>query len=83
MEKIYTTIGVYNNDSFKINGVRESLLLEHIQFNIRHRPGRALFVDGVCLHEGYLTRERADEWEEKIRKDKKTFRVFNDTLPYV
>lgn len=61
------TVGVYNNDSFKENCVPSSELQQHVDYNTSSRPGRALFVDGKCVHRGYLSEERAAEWEIKIR----------------
>lgn len=65
-ERIYTTVGVYNNDDYKVNGVKGEHLEGHIEYNKKYRPGRALFVEGKCVHGGYLTHWRALEWEKKI-----------------
>lgn len=67
MGKIHLTVGVYNDDSYKTNGVSDEHLESHIDYNLRSRPGRALFVDGECLNEGYLSKERCDEWAKKIK----------------
>lgn len=66
MGKIHLTVGVYNNDEHVRNGVDEEDLHSHIQYNINKRPGRALFVDGKCVHQGYLGKERCEAWEKKI-----------------
>lgn len=63
----HITIGVYNNDTYKINIVKPEHLENHIEYNKTFRPGRALFVDGKCVHGGYLNRGRIKEWEEKIK----------------
>jgi hypothetical protein len=60
------TVGVYNNDEYKENCVPSGELEQHVQYNIDMRPGRALFVDGKCVHRGYLSEERCKAWEEKL-----------------
>jgi hypothetical protein len=76
----HLTVGVYNNDTCKTNGVSSENLADHIQYNTKFRFGRALFVDGKCVHRGYLSEGRCNDWEEKI----KTFRLpEKDTAPYV
>lgn len=82
MEKIYTTVGVYNNGDYKMNGVKESNLLEHIKYNLEYRPGRAFFVDGVCLHKGNLDNDRIELWEFEINNQPK-FKMSVDTAPYI
>lgn len=57
MNKIHTTIGVYLNGDYKINGVKEEDLDHHIKYNILWRFGRALIVDGKIVFCGY--------WKEK------------------
>lgn len=54
---IHHTVGVYANGSMKTNGVAEEHLKDHIQYNLNYRPGRALFVDGVCIYEGACSKE--------------------------
>lgn len=82
MTKIHTTIGVYLNGSFKLNGVTPENLGTHIEHNIKYRPGRALFVDGECVHKGYLCDEKVKSFEERISKSLKHFTMINDTQPY-
>lgn len=77
---IHTTVGVYNNDSFKVNGVSSEFLQDHIDYNIKYRFGRALFVDGKCVHEGYLSKDRCKEWENKLKS--KYYLQTTDTAPY-
>lgn len=62
---IWTTIGVYYNGEYKINGVLPEDLAGHIQYNIKNRPGRALFLNGECIYRGYYT------WQEAIELQKK------------
>ena len=76
---IHTTTGVYNNDERKTNGVPSEGLANHIKYNITRRPGRAFFLDGVCIHTGYLSDERCLEWEKKLQAEEPQTR---DTQPY-
>lgn len=59
---IHTTIGLYRNGDYVVNGVKAEHLETHIHYNIRCRGGRALFVDGKCVHTGYMTQEECDEF---------------------
>ena len=79
---IHTTIGLYNNMTYKINGVLNEDLDIHINYNKQFRFGRALFVDGKCVHEGTLSKEKLKEFENIIRWDTK-FRLTEHTYPYV
>lgn len=65
--KDHHMVGVYNNDEYKVNYVSSEELAAAIQFDLRYRPGRALFVDGFCLNEGCLGKERCEEYEKQIR----------------
>lgn len=78
---IHTTIGVYPNKERKVNGVRSENLAEHIQYNIRFRHGRALFVDGKCIYKGVGV---FDTWrdEEKYEKEINHIELIRDTAPY-
>lgn len=76
--KIHHTAGVYSNDSFKTNGVSEEFLAGHTEYNLTMRPGRGFFVDGKCVHKGYLTDEQVAKFEEKFKDSKAT----RDTQPY-
>tara|TARA_R100000951_G_C2649244_1_gene183794 strand:+ start:2712 stop:2954 length:243 start_codon:yes stop_codon:yes gene_type:complete len=67
---IYTTIGLYADGSFKINGVEAKDLETHIQYNKNNRPGRALFVDGKCIYSGYISEKEVKSFEEKIKTEK-------------
>lgn len=80
---IHTTIGVYANGDFKINGVKPEHLDSHIEYNKTMRFGRALFVDGICHNQGYLSPEECKEWEAKIQADPKRFTRNKCTAPYV
>lgn len=75
---IHTSIGVYANGTFKTNGVSSENIVQHIGYNQQARPGRALFVDGVCLNKGYLSYEEVEEWLKRC----KDIKHFKDTAPY-
>lgn len=77
----HITIGVYANGEFKVNVVSDGDLSNHIEFNKTFRPGRALFVNGECLNQGYLSNEDIDTWKSKIS----TMNIDNKfaTKPYV
>lgn len=62
------TVGVYANQSYKVNVVAPEDLIDHIEYNKTFRCGRALFVDGICLHPGYLNKEEIKKWERQIEK---------------
>lgn len=64
----HVTIGVNSNDSYTVNIVRPEHLENHIEYNKIMRFGRALFVDGKCVYEGYLSDFKIGEWTEKISK---------------
>lgn len=73
---IHHTRGVYPNGGFKDNGVPSEDLAGHIFYNISYRPGRAFFLDGICIHRGIgvsdeLIVEHTDV-EGKVKMDKAT-----------
>ncbi|SBV38282.1 hypothetical protein BN7874_113 [Phage NCTB] len=80
-ERIYTTVGIYLDKSFKSNGVKGEELKGHIEYNLDLRPGRAFFVDGVCFNSGYYETEEDAQavFNEKCSKIKFSM----DTRPYV
>lgn len=63
----HITIGVYSDDSYKVNIVKEEDLNSHIEYNKTFRFGRALFVDGLCVNKGYLSKEKVNEWTDRIK----------------
>lgn len=75
---IHFTIGYYANGESKANGVMSENLASHIDYNLTMRPGRAFFVDGKCLNQGYLDKARCDEIEKEIASQVAT----RDTQPY-
>lgn len=64
----HVTIGVYANNSHKINIVKPEHLEGHIDYNKTMRFGRGLFVDGKCVHKGYLDDKQVQDWETKIEQ---------------
>lgn len=74
---ICTTIGLYSNGDFMLNGVTFKNLGEHITFNITYRPGRALILDGKCIYQGNVSDKTLNNFL-KIN----THKVFVDTSPY-
>lgn len=64
----HITIGVYANDDYKVNVVKDEDLVSHIEYNKVFRYGRALFVDGKCENQGYLSDIKIREWEDKIKQ---------------
>lgn len=80
--KIYSTVGVYGNGECKVNGVKIENIPDHIKYNINMRPGRALFVNGICIHHGFLRVDEVLKWQNKIMEDKETFWRDKDTQPY-
>lgn len=78
MSKIHHTAGYYANGDRKVNGVAAENLQDHIQYNLDMRPGRAFFVDGKCVNQGYLSKERCDEIEQELAGAT----MNKDTAPY-
>ena len=70
MEKLHTTIGLYANLTFKMNGVKPEHLETHIEYNKTHRFGRALFVDGKCVYKGYLSDDQIKLHEQLFKNPK-------------
>lgn len=77
----HVTVGVYSNGYYKVNVVREEDLEEHIEFNKTFRWGRALFVDGECVHQGYISGDMVKKWTKRISEMK--IDTSHDTRPYV
>lgn len=73
-------IGVYSSGDYKVNIVEDAHLESNVEYNRVFRPGRAYFVDGVCVQKGYLNDLAIDEWADKI----KTFNIDSSrsTVPY-
>jgi hypothetical protein len=65
------------------NGVQHSSLRSHLAFNVHLRSESAMFVDGVCVHEGTLPK-----WEIKMARIRliqllSINPITRDTFPYV
>jgi hypothetical protein len=75
---IHTTIGLYPNGKYKVNGVKSENLAQHINYNINMRPGRALLVDTFVIHKGIGCRDILNEKIKELIEIKKT----EDTAPY-
>jgi hypothetical protein len=78
--KVYQTIGVYNDNSQKTNFVENEHLSEHIAYNLIYRPGRAFFVNGICLNKGYLDNKRVGKLETELQQEIKQINL-NNTKP--
>ena len=74
---IHTTIGVYPDGSRKVNGVSSENLADHIQYNIRFRPGRAFFVDGKCIYRGISVFENIEE-EDNVEASLSYIKIINN-----
>lgn len=77
---MHYTVGVYMNGQYKVNVVRDEDLDDHIQYNKTFRFGRCLFLDGKCVHQGYLSGEQVRNWENKISK--MNIDLSKPTIPY-
>jgi len=82
MPKIYSSVGVYPNGEIVTNGVSEYNLLTHIGYNVFYRPGRALFIDGICVHKGLLSLEDIEKYRKLIGMSPEKFTSTTDTAPY-
>ena len=80
MSKIFTTIGIYPNGQFKINGVLEENLQSHIEYNKKWRFGRALIVDGKIVYSGMMNKDKVLEIINKNNLNE--IKVSKDTAPY-
>jgi len=54
-KQIYTTVGVYRNGDRITNRVLREDVFSHISYNLTFRPGRAFFLEGICLNRGYFS----------------------------
>jgi len=82
-KKIYTTVRIYNTDTFTtLNGVLGEHLKEHINFNYVMRFGCALFVNGLVVQTGYLGETRCLKVFEEFRTSGKLILFNRPTIPY-
>lgn len=63
-------VRVYNNGDRVISRREGQCLLDWLTFNKQHRWGLALFVDGVCKANGYLSTSKIAELEKEFQDDK-------------
>ncbi len=82
MEKIHTTVGLYPSGDWKKNGVLPEHLENHIQYNKEARPGRALIVDGKCVHKGIGVPIEEITKHEKMFLEVKDYKMTKCTAPY-
>lgn len=80
MTKIHSEVNVYKNGERKCNGVAAEDLEEHIEHNKSVRQGRAIFIDGVCVHRGYLTQTEVDSVARDLKKH--PYVPYGITRPY-
>ena len=74
---IHTTVGVYKDGSMKSNGVKSEDLANHLSYNLTMRRGRALFLDGFCIHQGNLSNDELEDAKTKLPEAET-----QDTRPY-
>lgn len=74
------TLGLYNNGDWKDNGVTRINLQDHLVYNFMMRPGRGLFVDGICVHRGYIDEGRCADAEDRMAANPVV--QTKDTAPY-
>jgi hypothetical protein len=65
--EFFYTVGIYNNEDSKSNHVATEHLTNHIAYNLVMRPGRAFFVNGICLNQGYLGAQRCCAHEARLK----------------
>jgi len=53
----HISVGVYASGNHVVNIFRNKHIADHIDYNVHMRPGRALFINGECLNQGYLKDE--------------------------
>jgi len=78
---IHTTVELYANGEYKINGVLPEHLNKHINYNKTYRCGRSLFVDSKCIYNGYQSEKVVKAFEDKIKGDPNFIRN-KCTAPY-
>lgn len=80
----HLTLGIYPNGDYKYNVVRDDDLKDHIEYNKRLRPGRMLYVDGVCVHEGLMPTEVTEHCHFVAKEFyvTKSVNMSQPTIPY-
>jgi hypothetical protein len=69
LKESYSFIRVYNNGDENRSVVYGFDLFEEISYNIAFRFGCALFIDGICVYDGYLSDERCETLQLKFLKE--------------
>lgn len=79
---MHLVVSVYMNGRYKYNVVRDEDLEEHITSikNKQGKYGNGLFVDGECIHQGYLSGEQVRNWTK--RTSEMNIDISKPTLPY-
>lgn len=82
----HLTIGVYSNEQWKYNVVRDEDLDHHIWYNKTFRWGRLLYVDGKRVYDGCHSEEILPKYD-KIAEDVYSdligkINMNNPTIPY-
>lgn len=77
---IHHTRGVYPNGDYKDNGVPSEDIAGHIFYNISYRPGRAFFLDGICICRGIGVSDELIKKHTNITDQPKMSKA---TKPYV
>lgn len=77
-----TSVRVYNNGDEVIQAVAKDDLSNHIEYNTIMRFGCALFIDGQCIHNGYLDKDRIHTIEELIKANPQDYTRTNVITPY-
>lgn len=78
--QIHTTIGIYPNGDYTVNGVYSKDLENHIEYNRKARPGRTLMVDGEIVLNGYQSGFQTNvDFLNKLKEIKKS----SATIPYL
>jgi len=75
---IHHSAAYYANGSFVINGVKSANLAGHIKYNRIMRPGRSLFINGLCVLPGYLEPAQTEAIETRLAG----VTISKDTAPY-
>ena len=78
--KYHVSVGVYANGQYVVNIVADEHLDSHIEYNKEYRFGRGLFVDGICVNQGYLSGEQVRNWTKRISEME--FDMSHVTYPY-
>lgn len=65
-QKLNTTVRLYSDGSYKVNGVKSIHLEGHIHYNKCYRPGCALFLNGDLIFRGSISNENIYNFQNNI-----------------